>query len=37
MKFNFHFIWVLLVGYLLGYYFPELARMTAGKLYAAKV
>lgn len=27
-----HCFWALLIGYLLGYYFPQLARATAGKL-----
>jgi hypothetical protein len=31
-----HCIWVLLLGYLIGYYFPQLAKATAGKLYPAK-
>lgn len=33
MKFSWHFFWVLAVGYILGYYFPVVAKMTVGKLY----
>ena len=32
----FHFIWIILLGYLLGYYWPGLAKMTVGKFLPAK-
>ena len=30
-----HWIWVIILGYLLGYYFPGLAAATVGKLKPA--
>ena len=33
MNFHPHWIWVIIVGYLLGYYFRGLGNMTVGKLY----
>lgn len=29
-----HCIWVLILGYILGYYFPQIAKATVGKLKA---
>jgi len=28
-----HFIWILILGYLLGYYFRSFGNMTVAKLY----
>lgn len=35
MMAKWHFIWILALGYILGYYFPQLAAMTVGKVKAA--
>lgn len=33
MKFPaWHFLWILLLGYLLGYYLPQVGNMTVGKI-----
>jgi hypothetical protein len=30
-----HFIWILALGYVLGYYFPQFAAMSVGKIKSA--
>jgi len=30
---SFHLLWIILIGYLLGYYFRGLGDVTVGKLY----
>jgi hypothetical protein len=30
-----HSIWIIIIAYILGYYFPQLAAMTVGKLKPA--
>lgn len=35
MRFPWHFIGILLIGYLLGYYFRMPGNATVGKLYAS--
>ena len=34
-NFNWHFFWVLALGYILGYYFRSPGNMTIGKLKAS--
>lgn len=34
--FSWHLLWIILIGYLLGYYFRGLGDATVGKLYPAK-
>lgn len=34
--FSFHLLWIILIGYLLGYYFRALGDVTVGKLYSPK-
>jgi hypothetical protein len=33
MKFSWHFIWILIVGYLIGYYFRGIGDMSVGRFY----
>lgn len=33
--FNWHFVWVLAIGYVLGYYFKTPGNLTVGKLKPA--
>lgn len=28
-----HFLWIILIGYVIGYYFRSVGNMTIGKLY----
>ena len=34
--FSWHWIWVLVLGYILGYYFRGVGNMTVGKLVPSK-
>lgn len=30
---RYHFVWILVIGYLLGYYFRSVGNMTVGRIY----
>lgn len=36
MSFSWHWLWVLLIGYAIGYYFRSPGNMTIGRLVASK-